>query len=127
MTISNRPEFDAAIRRQLELQRQGGTDPAKQRELRELTERIEAYRRVNPDAATPPPGTANVGGTQEQHQPDFSGQSVYDPHNQNNVKPAPDTADPAQPARTPQSPTQGGLGHPGGVPGSGTPGGGTNT
>ena len=114
-TINSRSVYETALNRQNELRREAGTDPAKQRELSDLNGRLEAYRRANPDAA---PTSDPSGG----FPPDFSGQSVYDPHNQNNVKPAEPAA---EPARTPQSP--GGLGHPGGVPGTGTPGGGTNT
>jgi hypothetical protein len=86
--ISNRTEFDAAQKRQAELQRSAGNDPERQRELRELTEKVEAYRRANPTEA----GRASTAGERSGRTaddantaPDLSGQNVYDPHNQNNV------------------------------------------
>ena len=63
--IATREEFEQAKKRLDELQQkppQAGTD--QERELRELRERVETYRRDNPDTGTPegtPEGTPPQG------------------------------------------------------------------
>lgn len=87
-TISNQTELEAARRRQAELQRTAGSDPEKQRELRELNEKIDAYQRANPAGqgrASTSAESSSRRATPDANEPDLSGQSVYDPHNQNNV------------------------------------------
>lgn len=54
--ITNRADYDAAVLRQQQLQREAANNPDKQRELRELTEQLEKYRASNPQET----GAANT-------------------------------------------------------------------
>lgn len=74
MTINSRSEYDAAVKRQQELQRAGGADPNRQRELQQLTADLESWRASNPGASK-----------EDDERARLAGQASFDPHNQNNV------------------------------------------
>lgn len=125
MTISNRTEYEAALKRHADLRREAGSDPAKHREYSELSTDLDTYRRNNPQAgreqtAREQPGREpgrESGGREPGREPrrengerdprtgayppDYSGQSDFDPHNQNNVKEAPPDESGGAPSPTP--------------------------